>query len=550
MTGQHAHQSYIIQPWKIDFMSNYTFLFLFCTTFIFISCQTDKGASSPDPTDYQPDRDLGNLFVDVQTANVLNDYKTFVDCSPKTAPSEIISLYESEKSNTDFDLKEFVLEHFNLPPALEKKEINKKADMIAHLKNHWTYLSRIAQHDERYTTLINLPEPYVVPGGRFREMFYWDSYFTIIGLLESDEDELALGMIKNFDFLIKKYGFIPNGNRTYFATRSQPPFFAEMLTIYAEKHGMESILEYLPSLQKEYEFWTMQEESKNAYSRTVTLENGTLNRYNGTLTVPRAEGYGKEKRWAAQLPENERPIYHRHLRAVCESGWDFSSRWFADGKNKVTTNCEDIIPVCLNSLLFGMEKQLERMHEHEGNIEKVEYFNELSAARIKAMQTYLWSEEVGYFKDYNFVLKQQTDILSLATLYPLYFQMASQEQADQIADVVREKLLFAGGVATTTVNTGEQWDYPNGWAPLQWITVMGLANYGHTDLAGDIARRWLTLNQKVFEEEGKMMEKYNVVDTTLMGGGGEYKNQDGFGWTNGVALGLHRFLAELNSLNK
>ena len=140
--------------------------------------------------------------------------------------------------------------------------------------------------------------------------------------------------------------------------------------------------------------------------------------------------------------------------------------------------------------------------------------------------------------DYDFVKKEHTPILSLATLYPLYFGIANEMQAAQIAAIVEKQLVFDGAVGTTTVNTGEQWDYPNGWAPLQWITVIGLAKYGHKELAYEIADRWLKLNEKVFQEEGKMMEKYNVVDTTLLGGGGAYKNQDGFGWTNGVLLKL------------
>ncbi len=518
--------------------------FFLCTTILLFNCQGGRESQKPTPLDYQPDRDLGELFDVVQTSNVFDDYKTFVDCSPNRKPSEIVSLYNTNKAKKDFNLKKFVHDNFTLPPPIEKKEIDKKGDMIAHLKYHWKYLSRTANSTQQYTSMINLPEPFIVPGGRFREMFYWDSYFSIIGLLESDEDELALGMIKNFDFLIKKYGFIPNGNRTYFASRSQPPFFAEMLVIYSKKHGTESIMRFLASLEKEYEFWTAHESKNNPYNRTVLLNNGTLNRYIGTMTTPRAEGYGKEKKWAAKLPESDRPKYHRHLRAVCESGWDFSGRWFADSKNKITTNCEDIIPVCLNSLLFGMEKQLIVMHEYTGNKNKVQYYQQLSIARKLLIQNYLWSEEEGFFKDYNFVKKEQTPVLSLATLYPLYFGIATEMQAAKIADVVKHKLLFDGGVVTSTVNTGEQWDYPNGWAPLQWMTVIGLDNYGHKDLAIEIAHRWLTLNKKVFSEEGKMMEKYNVIDTTQIGGGGEYKNQDGFGWTNGVALGLNTFLNE------
>lgn len=520
------------------------YIILFLGVIVLVAaCQSNPLPQATATTDYQPDRDLGQLFALVQTSKVFEDYKTFVDCIPKKNPAEIQKAYEAQKSNTDFNLNEFVAENFKLPPALAKKEVDKKQEMIPHLKNHWKYLTRTAESKERYTTMISLPEPFIVPGGRFREMFYWDSYFSMIGLLESEEDELAYGMLKNFAFLIEQYGFIPNGNRTYFASRSQPPFFAEMLALYAEKNGLNSILEFLPVLEQEYQFWT----ADQANGRTVAIDNDILNRYKGSLSTPRAEGYGKEKKWASNLPEPERPKYHQHLRAVCESGWDFSSRWFADGKNKITTHCEDIIPICLNSLLFGMEKQLATMYQHNENEAKVAYYTSRSKDRKKAIQTHLWSEEAGHFKDYDFVKKEHTSILSLASLYPLYFGVASEAQAKRVAQVVEEQLLFDGGVVTTTVETGEQWDYPNGWAPLQWMTVLGLANYGYNELATTIAIRWLSLNEKVFRQEGKMMEKYNVVDTTLAGGGGAYKNQDGFGWTNGVALGLDAFLNQASS---
>tara|TARA_R110001583_G_scaffold1089_1_gene9141 strand:+ start:607 stop:2202 length:1596 start_codon:yes stop_codon:yes gene_type:complete len=522
--------------------SSYQFIVLVYAIMLISGCTSSENSKNTAFKDYQPDRDLGELFVAVQTSKIFDDYKTFVDCSPLKNPTEILNDYRLQKVKQEFNLNDFIKKNFKLPPILEKKEIDTKGDMIAHLKKHWKYLSRTAKSTEQYTTLINLPEPFIVPGGRFRELFYWDSYFSIIGLLESNEDELAFGMLKNFAFLIKKYGFIPNGNRTYFASRSQPPFFGEMLSIYSKKHGIERIMEFLPSLEEEYNFWTINQQKDNNFKRTIKLDDAILNRYVGTLTTPRAEAYGKEKKWAENIPEDERDNYHRHLRAVCESGWDFSSRWFSDEKNKITTNCEDIIPVCLNSLLFGMEKQLSTMYKHAGNKNKVQYYNELSNKRKKAINTYLWSEDSGYFKDYNFVKKENTSILSLATLYPLYFKIASEAQAAQIAKVVETQLLFDGGVVTTTQETGEQWDYPNGWAPLQWITVVGLNNYGYTALASEIANRWLTLNKKVFKLEGKMMEKYNVVDTSLVGGGGEYKNQDGFGWTNGVALGLDAFL--------
>lgn len=520
--------------------------------FIFLcqmsACHSPSESLSDDPKTYLPDQDLGLLFDTVQTSGIFSDYKTFVDCIPKREPTDIVQDFERLKNGKAFNLKAFVLDNFDLPPAVPEKEIDRQSNMIDHLKGHWSYLTRTSQSDALYTTLISLPYPFVVPGGRFREMFYWDSYFSMIGLMESGEEKLAYGMLKNFEFLIDSLGFIPNGNRTYFASRSQPPFFAEMLALYSEKKGMDAVLAFLPALEKEYQFWNKDNGTvlgqNKAIGRSVGFNGVVLNRYYGSLPTPRAEGYGKEKRWASVLPESERAAFHIHLRTVCESGWDFSSRWFADGKTKITAQGANVVPVCLNSLLFNMELQLAKLYDHRGEKEKANKYQTLAQERRAAMQQMFWLEEAGYFMDFDWVKEEPTRVLSLATLYPLYFGVADSAQAAQVADVVRQQLLYDGGVVSSTLATGEQWDYPNGWAPLQWITVKGLAKYGHMDLAKTIARRWLQLNEKVFRTEGKMMEKYNVVDTSLVGGGGEYPNQDGFGWTNGVALGLDVFLKE------
>ncbi|MEM7105338.1 MAG: trehalase family glycosidase [Bacteroidota bacterium] len=501
-------------------------------------------------TPYFPEKALGELFHDVQTGGIFPDYKTFVDCNPKSNPAEIAKNYLSEKEKAGFDLKTFVLNNFELPPAIQLDAVEVKADMIHHLKTHWPYLTRTSGEASGHTTLVSLPHPFVVPGGRFREMFYWDSYFTILGLLESDENELALGMIRNFAFLIEEYGYIPNGNRTYFLSRSQPPFFAEMLRAYADKHGLDTIKEFLGPLETEYGFWVKEKSMVNAaepvYGHSVWFEAGFLNRYYGNFDYPRPEGHGKEYRWAQALPEADRPQYHRHLRAACESGWDFSSRWFADHTTKVTTHTENIVPVCLNSLLYNAESFLADAYQFHESVDKAKTFQKAAQSRASLLQQVCWSEEQGLFLDYVFTDGKQSPVLSLATVYPLYFGLATQEQADAVAQGISSKFLHDGGVVTTLNKTGEQWDYPNGWAPLQWLTVKGLARYGHEDLAIEVADRWLNLNEKVFKSDQKMMEKYNVVDTTLAAGGGEYPNQDGFGWTNGVALALHAMLADKN----
>ena len=504
---------------------------------------------------YYPEVELEELFIDVQVSKVLGDYKTFVDAIPKSSPREVLKRYRALKGTPEFDLKTFIHSHFILPESPSIKSGAHEALLQNHLNNHWKNLVRHPRKASEYSSLIDLPNPYIVPGGRFREMFYWDSYFSIVGLLESGEDELALGMIDNFAYLIDSFGFIPNGNRSYFLSRSQPPLFAATLLAYAEKHGLDAVIQYLPQLEKEYQYWMDGNESVPQEAvegvHLIVLENGDyLNRYAGAKEEPRAEAYGKELRWASALPERERGTYHKHLRAVCESGWDFSSRWFSDGMNKSTTYAMDIIPVDLTSLLFQIEHTLAVLFDHTENSKKSEHYFAASERRKALLHKYHFDEKTGTYQDYDYVQGKLTGRMSMAMAYPLFVGAATASAANSVSKYLNQHFLKQGGFVSTLVETGEQWDYPNGWAPLQYIGVKGLLTYNKHALANDAMSRWLALNEKVYQAEGKMMEKYNVVDTTLKAGGGEYPTQDGFGWTNGVDLAFYRLLAEQNVASK
>ncbi|MEQ9232321.1 MAG: trehalase family glycosidase, partial [Cyclobacteriaceae bacterium] len=229
---------------------------------------------------------------------------------------------------------------------------------------------------------------------------------------------------------------------------------------------------------------------------------------------------------------------YRHLRAGAESGWDYSTRWFeigADGDFDLSTiHTTDIIPVDLNSLLYNLEVTIAKGYSALGDTSMEDEWIAKSEARKALIHTFCWNDSLGFFMDYDFVKGEQTPVKSLAGVYPLFFGLATEDQASRVAEVIESEFLQPGGVVTTLNNSGQQWDYPNGWAPLQWMTVKGLNNYGQAELSNEIAKRWLYLNDKVFKNTGKMTEKYNVVDLSLDGGGGEYPNQDGFGWTNGV----------------
>ncbi|MCE3252894.1 MAG: trehalase, partial [Cellvibrio sp.] len=198
----------------------------------------------------------------------------------------------------------------------------------------------------------------------------------------------------------------------------------------------------------------------------------------------------------------------------------------------------DIIPVDLNALLYHLETVLAEAYHQVNNEPLQKKYRELAQKRKQALQRYMWNGEHGFFYDYDFVAGDQTNIKSLAAMFPLYFNMAEPQQAARVAMSIQQDFLKPGGVTTTLNNTRQQWDAPNGWAPLQWITIRGLQNYQQYGLAKSIRKRWVDVNLDVYENDGKMVEKYNVYQLGLEAGGGEYPVQDGFGWTNGVLLKL------------
>ena len=232
---------------------------------------------------------------------------------------------------------------------------------------------------------------------------------------------------------------------------------------------------------------------------------------------------------------------YRHIRAAGESGWDFSSRWFEDCSNMDSINTTDILPVDLNCLMLNMEHVLLEGYQLSGQSTKVVEFRQRILKRERAIHQYFWDEDKTFFFDYNFKMADKTPVYSLAAAFPLFFKTCTRLQAIDVACILETKFLKKGGLLTTLNRSGQQWDTPNGWAPLHWISYKGLINYDLIGLAIQVKNNWLETNRKVYKESGKMLEKYNVSDDReTAGGGGEYPNQDGFGWTNGVYLKLER----------
>jgi alpha,alpha-trehalase len=501
------------------------FQFLF-----FILCN----AQAVDP----PDKIYGKLFVDVQMSRIFPDNKTFVDCIPKRDPKDIVDDYLKAKNNPDikFFLKNFVEENFILPtnPA-DNFHTEADEDVKTHINRLWDVLKRNPDTVVRGSSLLALPNPYIVPGGRFREVYYWDSYFTMLGLQESDRYDMIDNIVQNFSYLISQYGHIPNGNRTYYLSRSQPPYFSLMLDILAEKKGNMVYALYKNSLQKEYDYWN----DKTAPTQhVVRMPDGSkLTRYYDQSARPRQESFYEDSTLAVNYNGDIKSLY-RNLRSCAESGWDFSTRWFADGQNLSTIQVTDLVPVDLNCLMYHLELTLAKAYKETGNLLQENYYNQLAEKRKAAINKYCFNSTDNWYYDYNIATKTCSTEKTIAGITPLFLNVAPASVAQAMADVVQKDFLKAGGVITTLKNSGQQWDAPNGWAPLEYIAIKGLDNYGLKDVAKEIASRWVQLNIKVYKATGKLMEKYNVVDTHLEAGGGEYPSQDGFGWTNGVLLKL------------
>jgi len=514
-----------------------------------------QNANSPNPSLIDPQDQYKELYKEVELGQIYPDSKTFADAVPKFPASQILADYEKSRKNPGFNLKQFVEEHFTRPASFQDTyKTNLSLSTADHITELWPVLTHPAdktQPDETsfsQGTLIPLPHPYIVPGGRFQEIYYWDSYFTCLGLVEDHKISMVENMISNFAYLLNTIGHIPNGNRTYYLGRSQPPFFAAMVDLLAEVQGPQVLVNYIPEMEKEYHYWMAGKERIGRRKGNAPFQTGVnlkvvelapgvyLNRYCDESLTPRGESY-REDYLAVNADFKDKTSQekaYQNIRSCAESGIDFSSRWYNGQKDIAKLNITDLISVDLNCLLFNLEKKLAKAYYIDNDSVKGKQMDVLAENRKKAILKYCWNEKEGFFLDYNFRTRKQSPIKTLAGVYPLFFQVSTQLMADKVAKVLEKDFAKPGGLVTSLNNTGQQWDAPNGWAPLNYLGIQGLHNYGKDSLAKNLALRWLRLNDKVYKATGKMQEKYNVVDTTLVGGGGEYPNQDGFGWTNGV----------------
>jgi|SRR5579872_2052523 len=478
------------------------------------------------------------LFAAVQTAQIYPDGKAFPDAVPTSAPQEILDQYHASRPDSPQALQRFVAAHFSLPGLASTAPSSiTQVPIGTHIDRLWGELTRSTITVPPYSSALPMPRPYVVPGGRFRELYYWDSYFTMLGLEESGRHDLTAAMVDDFAYLIDTYGHVPNGARTYYLSRSQPPFFFAMVELLSSTDAAGAFARYLPELKREYLFWMEGSAGLprgGAHRHVVAMPDGSiLNRYWDDSDTARDEAYREDMELARSSGRPASQVF-RDIRAAAESGWDFSSRWFADGRTRSTIDTTEIVPIDLNSLLFGLENAIHAGCQRQGDQTCSAEFARRAAARRAAIDRYLWDARHGAYRDYRWTRQAQIERLSAASLYPLFFGAASASQAAAVAGITSRELLAAGGILTTELRTGQQWDAPNGWAPLQWITIAGLRQYGQTSLAEVIACRWMMNVLDVYRRSGKLVEKYDVTAPGRRGGGGEYPLQDGFGWTNGV----------------
>ncbi len=482
----------------------------------------------------------GSLFRAVQLARVFPDSKTFTDALPRRDPGQILTDYRTARPAGVAGLRRFVLANFILPQnAAAPPPAAAQRPLLAQIVGLWPVLTRQPTAVPAASSALALPSPYVVPGGRFREIYYWDSYFTMLGLARDQRADLVEGMIDDFTALIEHYGHIPNGARTYYLSRSQPPVYYLMLGL-SPAHDMATFRRRLAALRREHAYWMSGEDGLapgHAQFHVVRLPDGALlNRYWDARTTPREESYAEDVATAASSRRLPSAIY-RDLRAGAESGWDFSSRWLGDPRDLGTIRTTEIAPVDLNSLMYGMERMIAIACARLADLPCAREYVARANARANALRGEFWNAREGRFADLDWRTGRPTTTLSAATLFPLFVGVSRPDQSRVVTQTVHRRLLAPGGLRTTTLTSGQQWDMPNGWAPLQWIAVEGLRRNGDPALARSIAERWLTTVSARYRTTGRLVEKYDV-ERRQSGSGGEYPLQDGFGWTNGVTRAL------------
>ncbi|CAG9537673.1 unnamed protein product [Cercopithifilaria johnstoni] len=512
----------------------------------------------------------GRLLAAVNVHNLFRDSKSFVDMPMKYDPEVVQAEFDRRFGEYELHainpsaLKKFVDEYFEPsgneleecelsewqehPPKLMKIQDSSLRDWALKLNGIWKLLCRKMKPNENpnQTSLIHVPEEFVVPGGRFREFYYWDAYWIVKGLVACGLRNTIKKMIINFITVVDRYGFVPNGGRIYYLARSQPPLLIPMVYEYYElTHDIAFINEILPTLIKEYEFWQN--------NRTINLSDSsgnavTLFYYHTKSNVPRPESFRADIVHASRLPAHERPKFYMDTASAAESGWDFSSRWFRDNRNIETIETTDIIPVDLNAFICWNLDILQYLLKHSGNFLKSKIFRDRRETLRHAMLQIFYNNTEGAWFDFNMRTKLHNVNFYPSIVVPLFgecYQPLSLFKPQKVVEYMDKMGAFdyPGGVPTSLIkDANQQWDFPNGWGPINHMVIEGMRKSKNPmvqEQAYRLAKKWVMGNYKVFQQTNHMWEKYDVNGSVPQPGrGGEYLVQDGFGWTNGVILDL------------
>lgn len=517
----------------------------------------------------------GELLQKVQLARIFPDSKTFVDLKLKYSENETLVhfaklMQETNRNPSREQLANFLDQHFSEgneleewnppdfdpdPPILQQISDSKLRAFAKSIIGIWAKLGRKVQDDVRINSdrdsFLYVPNGFIVPGGRFKELYYWDSFWMVRGLLISNMPQTAKGMIENLLYLVEKYGYIPNGSRKYYLGRSQPPLLAAMVASYYTATGDLAWLERcVETVEKELQYWLDRKKV------TVEIDGNKymLLRYFSDREIkgPRPESYYEDYSNAGILPSEEmREDFYAEMKSAAESGWDFSSRWFVTADNEVgnltNVHATRILPVDLNAIFAGALELAGFFRNKLKDRREAQKWWSLAKYWRSAIENVMWNNEDGVWYDYDALAKAPRKHFYPSCVTPLWSAAIEDYNAPKYADRIVKHLLasgaldFPGGIPASVLHSGEQWDFPNAWPPSQSILIGGLDSSGNEEakrLAKEQARLWIRSNYIGYSTWQKMFEKYSSVQPGHQGGGGEYSVQDGFGWTNGVVLEL------------
>lgn len=523
----------------------------------------------------------GSLLHTVQTARIFKDSKTFVDLKMIKSENDTLEdfdklMNETNDNPTREQLQSFVSQHFEEgdelmnwtptdfnpnPPILDKIKDEKFKKFAKDLVNIWPTLARkmrdeVSLNPDR-NSLVYVPNGFIIPGGRFKEIYYWDSYWIIEGLILSGMTETAKGMIENFLHLVKKFGHIPNGSRVYYAERSQPPLLIAMVDKYVKvTKDINWLRDNLATLEEELSFWV----TKRTINVTKDDKDYTLLRYFAESRGPRPESYAEDYAYASEIrDETKQQTFFTNLKSAAESGWDFSTRWFftensANIGNLSNIHTTKIVPVDLNSMYAGALETMGNFNSMLKDKKSAKKWWTMAEYWRLAIDKVLWDPKDGIWYDYNLETRQPRKGFFPSNVAPLWAKCVEAENLIEYGPKVIEylkrstALSFPGGIPTSVSRSGEQWDHPNAWPPLQSMVVEALKHINTDEsnrMAQETAQKWVRANYIGYNKTEEMFEKYDAEKPGDYGGGGEYVVQSGFGWTNGVVLEMLNYYGQV-----